>query len=258
MNDYEICEYHKTPNPEDISKNSEFKIGFEIEKTDFDGYCDSGDDIGYYALFKGYELDGSCGVEAITHILPLSGVRSKRRADLFKMMDNVKWIINSDYNTDCGGHITISWKGHTYEQLLEKVAYNMCIVYALYRYRLKNTYCQNNKNLKDSRTAKYSVIKYNNSSYNQSLELRLPSAVRNVKQLKLRYDLMFQILKHSCKTDDSYSKLWRKVKPIIMKMYNGDKARVKVIQDYAKLFRTYLITDEVDRKIDEFINNNND
>tara|TARA_R110000824_G_scaffold53382_2_gene147855 strand:+ start:1426 stop:2640 length:1215 start_codon:yes stop_codon:yes gene_type:complete len=256
-NEYEICQYHNSPEPDDISKNAQFRIGFEIEKTSFAGLDSAGEEVGCYDIFKGYELDSSCGVEAITHILPLSGVRSKRRADLFKMMDKAKWIVNSEYNGDCGGHITISWKGHTYESLLDKVNYNLCILYALYRKRLKNSFCQNNKNLKDKTTERYSVVKYNDRRYNQSLEIRLPNAVKNIKQLKLRYDLIFQILNHSINSNDSYDKLWKKVEPIILKMYSADVEKVKYIKRLSKMFRQYLITGMIDPEINEFINNTN-
>lgn len=68
-----IVDYGEISNFEDLNDNkSPYSIGFEIEKTDFLGARFIDDYVGEYPLFAGYMLDSSCGVEGVTHILPLS------------------------------------------------------------------------------------------------------------------------------------------------------------------------------------------
>jgi len=263
-----ISEYHKGPDPEDKSMNAQFRIGFEIEKTTINGYGqdDVGEEIGEYDLFAKFETDSSCGLEAITHILPLSPVRSKKRKIVFDWIDEAECIIDEECDTDCGGHITISAALHPTlakkklfmnpVNLLEKMRGNLSIVYALWRYRLNNTHCRHNKKMDLPHPPHYStvVVKRNISA----IEIRLPNRVQNTRQLKLRYDLMYQIVNASVGQGSApFGILIKRVKPILMKMY-GDKAKVKKIIDLACAFRTYLIADEVSDSIEEFINPSND
>ena len=69
--------------------------------------------------------------------------------------------------------------------------------------------------------------------------------------------MIFQILNHSINSNDSYDKLWKKVEPIILKMYSADVEKVKYIKRLSKMFRQYLITGMIDPEINEFINNTN-
>jgi len=83
---------------------SRFMIGFEIEKTSFHRRA-----VMEYPLFKGFETDSSCGVEAVTHVLPLLP-KSIWRTKVFNMFVEAKKIISDEYspsNRNCGGHITL-------------------------------------------------------------------------------------------------------------------------------------------------------
>jgi len=96
--------------------NSKFTIGFEVEKTRF-----SRGAVTEYALFAGFERDGSCGYEAITHILPLLP-KGEWRNKVFNMMYEAKRIIEDSYspsNTSCGGHITLAVDGMDGEELMK-------------------------------------------------------------------------------------------------------------------------------------------
>ena len=79
-------------------------LGFEIEKLRFHGSS-----VREYPLLKGFEYDGSCGVEAITHVLPLLG-KSLWRTKVFNMFVQAKKIISDEYSpsdSSCGGHDVI-------------------------------------------------------------------------------------------------------------------------------------------------------
>jgi len=259
-----LSEYHNGPPSEDLSERAQFRVGFEIEKNEINGITDEvGEHIGDYGLIARFETDSSCGhegntgVEAITHILPLSGVRSKRRRKVFDMMDQAADVINDECSVHCGGHITISARikpRHclTYSSidLLEKMRGNLGILYALYRLRLNNSYCDSNKGIKKEHHGGHCVVALKSGG---AIEIRLPNRVSNVKQLKLRYDLMYILVRRSL-DGTAYSKILKEVKPIIVKMYNKDRAKIKYIMELAKHFRKYLISDYVSDEINEFIN----
>jgi len=259
-----INEYHHSPSPMDLSRGSQFRIGFEIEKDDFDGNTDEGEYVGSFSLFKGFETDSSCGVEALTHILPLSPLRSSKRKEMFAFMDGASDIINADCEGkrtngvhNCGGHIVLSWKDNPHKKLFNAIRLNLSVVMALYRYRMKNTYCNGNKSLLIDWNGSYPMVRLK-PRFN-AVEIRLPSRVQNVKQLKLRYDLMYIILDHSInKKDKTFIDLLNKLNPTLNKMYDYDHDRVEYIKRLAHDFREYLLTGSVSDDISEFINETNE
>ena len=245
-NDEEIRPYHRSPDPDFIlnSYYSKMRIGFEIEKTYFRGFngydvCDEGDHVGSHTLFKGYETDSSCGVEAITNILPLDSPRSEGRNAVFEYFDEAECIINSPASKRCGGHICISVQGMSGYDILNKVRGNMAILYAMYRYRLNKEHCRNNKKLMYVNNTKYSPVNVKHFG----VEIRIPSAVKNVRQLKLRYDLIYKIMHHSMRTRQSYDKLLEKIDYILMRMYK-DRLKVDQVKNLSYDFRKYLLSDE--------------
>jgi len=257
-----INEYHSGPSSEDKTEGSEFAIGFEVEKNNIFGLGrdDVGEEIGLYDMFARFETDSSCGLEAITHIFPLSPVRSVKRKKFFDMIDSAKDVLDSPTNNKCGGHITISVGKNGGSaihnpmrpiDLLEKVRGNLAIVYALYRFRLNNSYCSGSKDLKNiPDESGHKVVELKNR-YN-SLEIRLFNKVINSEQLKLRYDLMYLIVRASL-DGMQYADLLKEIKPILLKMYNNNKVKVKEIMELSVYFRTYLIADIIHPDIEHFI-----
>jgi hypothetical protein len=260
-----IGSYHSNKHPEDLNygyQKSRFSVGFEIEKTKFemrDGTIsdEKGDEFGEYYLFAGAETDSSCGVEAVTNILPLSPVGSKYRKQVFDMIDEASHIIDSPSDINCGGHITISMKQDSTSLILDgydivnQLKPRLSLIYALYRHRLKRSYCRSNKGIKKQDNTKYSPVNVKGNR----VELRIPSRVTCTKQLKLRYDLMYNIMHYTFQDPKPLDDFLVMVRPIVDKMYGGDTNRVDSIYEYAKSFRRYLILDEVSDNIHEFINN---
>jgi len=239
---------------------SDFSIGFEVEKKEFDtddyGVADSeGDDVGEFPFFAGFETDSSCGVEAVSHVFPLSPPRSKWRKEVFDMMNDASCIINSDADISCGGHITVSvnphfFKGDAYD-VVNAIKPKLSLLYALYRYRLKRSYCAQNKPVKKEDNAKYSPV---NVKSGNRIEFRIPSRVKNVKQLKLRYDFMYSMFYYTFKEETSFEDFCIKVRPILMKMYEGNSDKVNMVYSYAQDFKKYLASEEVSPNIEQFIN----
>jgi hypothetical protein len=254
-----IKSYHSNKSPINFNegwKHSAFSIGFEVEKKHFineggEQASDRGDYVGSYDFFCGFETDSSCGVEGVSNILPLGSPRSDTRKNVFQWIDDAKAIIDSPWDKTCGGHITVSFKGcNDGYDIVDKMRQPLALMYALYRYRLKRSYCNQNKPAKKENNAKYSPINVKGSR----VEFRLPSAVKNTTQLKLRYDLLYKMMHHSLERRVSFEVFLQKVRHIVLKMYNGNEHKVDHIYNVAREFRHYLIAEDVGGLVDEFIN----
>ena len=97
---------------------SSFTIGMEFEKNRFHRSA-----VQEYPLFCGFEHDGSCGAEAVTHILPLVD-KSMWRTKVFNMFHQAKKIINDEFSPSdyqCGGHITLGVKDMSGRELSDRL-----------------------------------------------------------------------------------------------------------------------------------------
>ena len=247
-----IHDYHRSPDIVDLSDDSLLKIGFEIEKNSFNGKNSSGQRVSEHAIFKGLETDSSCGVEAITNILPLGIKGSSEETKTFELMDDAASIINeADVDGRCGGHISVSCKGMSANELFLRMRESMSVFYAIFRSRLTNQYCDSNHRIEVDKNRKYSPITIKDKW--NTVEIRIPSRVRNVEQLKLRYQLMAIVADHSVNTDGNHAKLLKRVKPILVEMYKGNTSKVSKILKLTKHFREYILKNKVHSDISEYV-----
>jgi hypothetical protein len=225
---------------------SKFTIGFEVEKNQLHRGA-----VREYELFCGFERDGSCGYEAVTHILPLlpSG---QWRTKVYDMMHKAEKIIDDRYSPSdrrCGGHITIAVDGMSGDQLREAVRKNSGIIYALFKKRLTNHYCSYNNRMQSYNECTNWHSKYQLALVKGNcLEFRVPSRFESVKQMMRRYELFYEIVSASV-SGTSHEALLKKLKPVIVSMYNGDTAKADEVLRLAKLFRTYILKGEVHQDI---------
>ena len=240
---------------------SNYTIGFEIEKSEFGRGTRK-----EYALIQGYERDGSCGVEAVTNILPLLPP-SPWRNKIFDMIYKAKGIMDderSPSNLRCGGHITIGVvNGMSGQELNEKVRLNASILLALFRKRLKNGYVKHNLRMQsytDNNGERLSHFNGWDRKYqialakNNCLEFRVPTRITSYKQMFRRYELIYQIVDFSItKPNGRFSTLLNKVKPTILSMYEGDTAKVDMILSLAKDFYKFVKDGTISSSIEEFI-----
>jgi len=220
--------------------DSRFTIGFEVEKNSL-----SRGAVKVYELFCGFERDGSCGYEAVTHVLPLLPA-STWRTKVFDMMHKAQRIIDDSYSPSdnrCGGHITMGVEGMTGDEIREAVRKYSGIVYALFRYRFKSQYCRYNARLEKANswdTPYDERTQFENGWHNKyqvglakdnTFEFRLPSKFESVKQMMRRYELMFELLNVSVnKPNTPYKTFLKNIRPLIVSMYEGDEAKAdKVI-----------------------------
>lgn len=258
----QILNYHSSSTPilRNLTfgqKEPQFFIGFELEKNGFvnnDGEdCRSvGEEVHPSNLFWKFETDSSCGVEAVTHVLELGGVKSEARKEVFKLINQESILINqspTDYR--CGGHITISCNIKGYKSglnLADAMKHNLAIIYAMFRKRLKHSYCKNNTLNLLGKSVRNSPVNVKRDC----IEIRLCNAVRTTDTLKNRYDLMFKLMKYSITEPISWKQLKDEIKPNLMKMYNRNPSKVNEILHYADSFRKYLIVRDMDETIRPF------
>ena len=227
---------------------AKFTIGFEVEKNQL-----SRNAVKEYELFCGFERDGSCGYEAVTHVLPLlpSG---KWRTKVFDLMHKAEKIIDDRYSPSdkrCGGHITIACDGLTGEELRTAIRKNCGIVLALFRNRLKNHYCGENKRLENI----YNSTRYQVTlSKGDCLEFRLPSRFESVKQMMRRYELFYELVNYSVnKPNGSHDGFLKVITPIIVSMYNGDTDKANEVIKLSKHFRAYILKGDIHQDIAQYL-----
>jgi hypothetical protein len=232
-----------------------FTIGFEVEKTHFHR-----DAMKEYPLFSHFETDGSCGVEGVSNILPLIG-KSVWRNKVLNMFSEAKHIVDDQFSpsdSNCGGHINLAVKGMSGGHLADAIRLFSGIIYALYRFRLKRSWCESNifmdvdsDNWEGGRgSSKYQVCRIENNR----IEFRLPSRVSSVSDLNLRYRLMYEIVNYAVnKPNGTHRGLLSKLKPILMMMYNNDADKVAKVMELSKEFRKMLMTRKINHAVQPFI-----
>ena len=227
---------------------SKYTIGFEIEKNSFHRGA-----IKEYELFCGFERDRSCGYEAVTHVLPLLPAGTWRNK-VFDMIYKAKRILEDSHSPSdnrCGGHISIGINGRSGSDVRRLIRANCGILLALYRHRLKNTYCELNKRMVDGYSAKYQVA----NSKSECLEFRIPSRIESVKQMMRRYELMHEIVKFSDENngEGKHDKLLKTIRPIVLSMYGGSEEDCDKILDLARKFRDYIVDGDVHDDIRRYV-----
>lgn len=248
------------------SYESRYTIGMEVEKTSLHR-----DSIHEHILFTGIERDGSCGYEAVTHILPLIP-ESKWRNKVFALMWDAEKIIDDRYSAgdnSCGGHITVGVQGLSGDELREKLRPYAGILYALFRHRIKNKYCGANIRMAGRNDDFYDMV-MNSTDYNgwrdrdcryqvalvkgNVLEFRLPSRFKSVKQMQNRYELMFEMIDYAVNSKrQSHEEFLRKIRPILMDMYHS-KEQVNKLLQMAREMRVFIMKGRIHPNINKYVN----
>jgi hypothetical protein len=263
---------------------SKFTIGFEVEKSQLHSSA-----VREYPLFCGFEHDSSCGYEAVTNILPLLPAGMWRNK-VFNMMYQAEKIIDDQYspsngtNSDgayrCGGHVTIGVDGMDGEQVLAAVRKNCGILMAIFRKRLLNHFCGGNlRMLPESLMHRWNhgdgviydtcdlnwdsnnvrscgwVRKYNMANVKgNTLEFRLVSRFQSVKQMMRRYQLFYEIVDFSINQPNGrHDSLLKRIRPIILSMYDGNETTTDEVMGLASLFRAYIINGVAHERLERFL-----
>ena len=291
----EIANYHRKPSPLFLNKSkhkidvsglkiatqrtavkfdgaeyvSKYTIGIEVEKNSLHRGA-----VKEYALFCGFERDGSCGYEAVSHILPLlpSGLW---RTKVYNMFHQAERIIDDRFspsNLTCGGHISVGVDGISGKGLNLLMRRNCGVVLALFKKRLNTKYCGSNRRMQDSN------LDSNDGNYNswsqcgdyrptqrhskyqtalpkdECLEFRVPSRFQSVKQVMRRYELFYTLVDFSItKPRGTHKQLMKLVRPIILSMYDGNVVKTDKVIERAEHFRNFIMKGKIDPSISEFL-----
>lgn len=252
---------------------SKYTIGVEVEKVELSGR--NGRYIKEHALFCGYEVDGSCGYEAVSHILPLLPSGSWR-TKIYDLMHQASPIIEdsaSPSNHSCGGHMTIGVDGMSGKQINELTRVNCGILLALFRHRLNNTYCGSNRRMQEEGLPKYNsysnaysggMLIYGANDWHHKyqtalvkgklLEFRLVARFQSVKQMMRRYELMHELVDFSINNPNgSHDAFLNRIKPIILSMYDYNEDKVEQIYALARHFRKFILSGKISQEIAQYL-----
>jgi hypothetical protein len=248
-----------------VEYESKFTIGIEVEKNEL-----SRGAVREYELFCGFEHDGSCGFEAVSHVLPLLPAGSWR-TKVFDMVYKAERIIEDRYSPSdsrCGGHITIGAKGMTANDLREAVRPYCGILLSLFRMRLKNKYCGANRRMQHKWDDSFDSGPNGGWQYGPTqthtkyclalekdgcLEFRLPSRFESVKQVMRRYELFYELLDFAVNVKGTYPAFLKRITPLVVSMYNGDKDKANHILSLAVDFQKYINTGVRSENIQRFL-----
>ena len=216
--------YHSLERKWNCKRDTETTIGFEIEKADFDAYKIPYEDL-YNDTMWIKENDGSLPSDGYELVSPVFDLFSDA---LDKDIDNnakLKQLIDGSFCDVCGGHINIASRTYTPIQLLHGLKGFLPLMYAIWNVRMSNRFCQPEKihNYPGKRGAMH--VKSN------VLEIRLASAVKSVKNLKWRRDLIRIMIENINKSElevlrmmlNSRSKLHKHLR----KVYNSERFMTK-------------------------------
>lgn len=231
-----VNNWHRTPPATLHRGTSGWLAGYEVEKNNVCG-SQCGDYVRPTKLFAGWEYDGSCGVEGITNAYdPLDpAIVAKFTADLQAAKDQV----DSPANRDCGGHINISCGHLSGRDILKRFRTSAApLFFGLWRFRLSNSYCHENKRLtQDTSAPKYSVARVRD---NGVMEVRLPNAVRDAANLLRRHRLVGAACAAMERNDQSFVPMYRDAKPLLLEMYGGHRKRLAKAIRCAHSFEKWL------------------
>jgi hypothetical protein len=206
----------------------EWCVGWEVEKEDREArikacrlHCALG---GGWIAEKDGSLDGTIGVEFVSPVYDL--MDSKTQIADFERLE---WVMNASKSNKCGGHITLSRRGMSAGKLLEKLTPYIPMLFALYEGRLAGNYSgvQTKSEIENSsRRAIYLKA--------SCVEIRVPSAVGNIEDIKWRLKLVRWIAKSiDANKYTHYSQVAEamfddtKLNKLLSVFYNIDKLRRK-------------------------------
>lgn len=226
--DVYVREYHNgSYKSKNFDGKSKYCIGYEIEKEDEDVLESM--DIDEFEIETDYiwrkEKDGSLDSESGYELIsPTFEFDIDKIFEHIESNDSLVKHINAKISPRCGGHIHLSEKGLSGNELFNKVKGYTPLFYALYYGRVDKTYSKgkSNKDLEKD-NEKYQAIKI----HNDRVEFRIISAVHNVTTLKWRTKLLMMILQHP--TDDiirAYYNVDTKFTKLLKQTYSDEKLLV--------------------------------
>jgi hypothetical protein len=179
--------YHGPDRSTELLRDSSVSwfVGIEVEKEDLAvrnrcafANCDLGN--GWIAEGDG-SLDRNTGVEVVSPVLNLLDT-----AGLFAEYDRLDWVMNAAHSKRCGGHITISRKDMSTDELVTKLMPFIPLLFSLYEGRLTNGY----SGVQNKRDIEHGSRRAINRKRGGAVEIRIFSAVPSLEGMKFRTKLV--------------------------------------------------------------------
>tara|TARA_R100001460_G_scaffold26114_3_gene52722 strand:- start:10026 stop:11546 length:1521 start_codon:yes stop_codon:yes gene_type:complete len=241
--------YRTPPNPIKEPIGAKWTIGFEIEKESVyneetgQTVTSEGDPIEDQPFFWKWETDSSVGIEGVSNAYDL--FESKEIRQDVRLSNYIDAPVDTKR---AGGHVSIKCNEYTRSFGLADIRPYAGLIYALWRHRLKSEYCSKNKKLdEEAYLDRYDVIRVRGANF---LEFRLPSRVKNKKQLIWRYKL-FHCTIRAMQESKSFDEYLRNTSSLLDEVYGLEK-KDKILR-LAKSFENYLINGVISSNISEFI-----
>lgn len=191
--------YHSGLGRGNNSYGYRYRVGVELEREDEDflDKLDKDDFLNKYGWVIERDASlGDDGFEAISPILPLK-IGSLEK-ELSKK--DLKELTRADYSHSCGGHITISDRKRTPDEIIDDIAGYLPILYAMFPHRTPNDYCYVlNKDGYKTRGGHIALNKRGDYK-GDGLEIRLFDAPKDEKDLINRFRFVLYILQHKART----------------------------------------------------------
>ena len=167
------------------TSTTNYTIGFEVEKEDAEVLNEHElHDVDHTKWCR--EEDSSLGHDGFELVSPVFDLYTD---GLDKSLTHpiVREHVNADWGTSCGGHINLGRRNFSGGEFFDRIKAFVPLFLTIWRHRLGNHYSPLKRKAENYKHAgKYSAI-HVKPDY---IEIRLPGAVRNVKQLLWRRDLM--------------------------------------------------------------------
>ena len=205
--------------------SSPWLVGYEVEKSNVCGNSCRGSSVDENSLFAAWVTDSSCGVEGVTHAYDPCDADMIAKFKSHVEEESALRQLESDHSRSCGGHVNISHSSFSGSELMDRFREGpAALIYGLYRYRLGNSFCSDNRRLDDDFHApKYSVARVRS---NGVMEVRLFSAVRCPRTLLNRHKLMGEVCKAMERGDKGFLKTYRAVRETLLSAYGGNRDKL--------------------------------
>lgn len=238
-----------------LTPNTEFGIGFEIEKEDCDAW-----DIEWEPLYgkTGWakeddsSLDDDRGYELVS---PAFDLHTDDLDKAIEESDDLKTLINAKFSNNCGGHLTVSSSLYSAHEMLEGLSAFFPLLYALYDGRTENDYSKPKLKWEyhDGGRSRGAINSRGNRSIAQAdhktfgaIEMRIFSAVRSVKNLMWRRDLVRIMVENFGKSEREVLRLLMNPKSKLLKHL----LKVYTIQRIVKKITLYVyLSKEYNHKV---------
>ena len=222
--------YHSQSRRDLSSDEAKFRIGFEVEKEDLDvlqSYELSEADQTKWCREEDGSLNDESGFEFVSPIFDLM-------TDDFDKSVNSEVVsahINADYSTNCGGHVNVSRDGVSGRDFYDQIVGFVPLLFGMYRGRLGGSwaYFRTADEMRDG--SRYSAVHV----CDNRIEFRIFSAVRDVKNILWRRDLM-RIMVAEC--DNKRDFMWwlqqaitegTELRNHLLKVYNSQTLNKRIM-----------------------------